>query len=415
MARELTRPSSTSCSARTRSTRSTSTSASRSSAYLGRRPSRTPRSRELRETAAMLAHSGRRPRRALGPHRGRHSTTSHRAWCCPTAAITAIAPPGRRRAAKVATGSRRRVAVAAAVTRGGRDDPDVRDQEDRLDRACSERRHDGMRRAAKAAAADRVRTVAAHRIGRHASATVVTRCRRAGVRHGAGCRAARRGATYQLWAMIGDAAHPTSSPPACSARTSESRRSARRAGAIGFVVTEEDGPGCRRPTAPTAGAGGRASVGRCAACRDDRAGGASASTSTSRSARPLRLLRLRDVDRSRPPRRRRTSTRVVDRPAPARRGGAPGGDVRLLRWRHAVACSPAGTSCDPRRDPAVPTTPRSRSSAIRTRSTPTSSRPYRAAGVTALSFGVQSMRPTCSRRSAVRTTRPTSRGPSRGA
>ena len=134
---------------------------------------------------------------------------------------------------------------------------------------------------------------------------------------------------------------------------------------------------------------------RSARSRDDRAMRFGVYVHIPFCASPLRLLRLRDLDRPRPPDRATTSTR-----ASARRRAAGRGRRAAARD---VACSSAAgrRRCSPARDLARRSSTRSRghaSAEVTVECNPDSVDRakldgYRAAGVTRLSFGVQSMQP----------------------
>ena len=110
-------------------------------------------------------------------------------------------------------------------------------------------------------------------------------------------------------------------------------------------------------------------------------------------ARALRLLRVRDLDRPAPPRRRRTSTRCAPTSTAPSPTACRAADERVRRRRHAVAGAGRRLAAVLAVDPGGAPAPRSRSSATRTTSPPSSLPRYRDGGVNRVSLGVQSMVP----------------------
>jgi anti-sigma-K factor RskA len=219
-------------------------------AFLARTPGAAQEVAELQETAALLAFTGpdevpealwARIEGALGAD--------------PPRLVLPFAEPERARrrrglGAKIAVGIAAASAVAAGVTAVVVNDEMSR-QEDRLDRVAASVTHDGMRRAAAAAAADpRSRTARLVSSAGDASATVVAMPDGQGFLMGHAVPRLDAGQTYQLWAITGAPESTAMVPAGVLGRDLELAAFRVPEGARGFAITAEHVPGV--PT--TAGA-----------------------------------------------------------------------------------------------------------------------------------------------------------------
>jgi len=214
-------------------------------AYLERTPDAQLEVAELQETAALLAFSGQadapddlwgRIEHALGAEPPRLVLPLERER----------GAPGRGRrgvAAKVAVGIAAASAVAAGVTLVVVSDEMSR-QEERLHRVAASVAHDGVRRAAEAAAADpRARTVRLQAAEGEAGATVVTMPDGEAFLMAHGVPRLAPGRTYQLWAVTGAPATPTVVSAGLLGRSFDVAAFHAPEGARGFMVTDEASPG----------------------------------------------------------------------------------------------------------------------------------------------------------------------------
>jgi hypothetical protein len=205
---------------------------------------------ELRETAALLASA-------------RSSPAPDGLWTRIEDAL-AVEPPrlvlpldsaraqhrersNRSLVTKVAVGIAAASAVAAGVTAVVLSDEMSR-QEDRLDEVAASVAHEGMERAAAAAAADPgSTTLRLDSATSDASATVVTMPDGTAFVMGYDVPPLGRDRTYQLWTMTGDPADPEVVPTAVLGRTLGIAAFHAPEGSLGFMVSEERAPGTTAP------------------------------------------------------------------------------------------------------------------------------------------------------------------------
>jgi hypothetical protein len=201
---------------------------------------------ELRETAALLALSdqGRAPDEVW-------TRIEHALGAEPPRLVLPLERPSRREtrgsrrgvAAKIAIGIAAASAVAAGVTVFVVDDEMSR-QGHRLDQVAASVSHEGMRRAAEAAAANpEARTLRLDASSGRAGAMVVTMPGGDSFLMAHGIPRLGPGRTYQLWAMTGDATAPTMVSAGVLGRWFELASFHAPEGAHGFMVTEERGSG----------------------------------------------------------------------------------------------------------------------------------------------------------------------------
>jgi hypothetical protein len=159
-------------------------------------------------------------------------------------------PTGRRGiAARVAVGIAAATAVAAGATAFLVSDEMSR-QEERLDRVAASVAHEGMRRAAEAAASDpRARTLTLATRGSRGSAMVVAMPGGDAFLMATGIPRLEHGRTYQLWAVTGEDGAPMV-PAGLLGRSFDVAAFHVPEGTRGFVVTEEGDPGVAQTDAP---------------------------------------------------------------------------------------------------------------------------------------------------------------------
>jgi hypothetical protein len=224
-------------------------------AYLERSPAARTALAEMRETAATLAHAGAgaAPDGLWSRIEDALAMDPPELGVVPVPAEVAVRSERRRSVGMRVAWGVAAAGVAAAVLTAVVVTQEMAHQEDRLDRVAASVAHDGMRRAAMAAAADpKARMLRMESPSGSASATVVSMPGGEGFLMGHGVDRLAPGRTYQLWAMTGDPATPRYVSAGVLGRDLEVVAFHAPRGSMGFVVTVEDDDGAIRSSGPTA-------------------------------------------------------------------------------------------------------------------------------------------------------------------
>ena len=220
-------------------------------AYLARTPAAVTEVHALQETAALLAHVGREAPDGLWSRIEGALAEDPPHLVLPTRPTVAAPADDRRRVlvhvAAVAAG----LVVVASITvslllRGQMDD-----QQARIDRLSSSVAHDGVARAARAAAMDpasHVASLASEDGSRRAK--VVTMPDGTGFFMEHNLPELAPGRTYQLWALTGSRTDPTMVSVGVLGRRPDVTAFRTSAPPAGFMVTVEPAPGVVEPDRP---------------------------------------------------------------------------------------------------------------------------------------------------------------------